>query len=398
MDRTIQPSKRIIHVSGDFPDPVEPFKTAVIRRLIDITSEEFDHVVFSLNRRSPTIQTFLPALLRNPLYPHLNVESLLFSNGHAVTYHAPPRGIYHATMLNQLGKWLAQKIANGPRPLLLVGHKLGIEGIAVARAAQALALPYAISIQGDSDTKVLEARPDLSGRLARVFHEAAVVFPFSPWALDAIERRLGKRKGKVVLLPCPTDLDIPQSPRIGGEGLITAFHLKNYRRKNLRTMVNALNLLADQGVAPMLQVLGGGSEADLVACQVLAKSCDNVKFAGPMDRNEVRQSFANARGFVMPSLRESFGLVFIEALFAGLPIAYPAGTAVDGYLDGLPFALRVDARDPRSVAHAMRRLDSEEGQLKTALGRWLQSDDAKRFTRATIGSNFASGLRGAITE
>lgn len=387
---------RIVHISSDFPDPIEPFKTQVIRSLVDLTNTRFDHDVISLNRRTPSLSQLTDAMLRRPWRPHLVVQDEPFEYGTAVAYQAPAKGLYHATMLKQLGAWIAKKVASGPPAQLLVGHKLAFEGIAVATAARLLGLPYALSIQGDSDTKVLAARPDLAPLLHDVFHGAAAVFPFSPWSLEAVERRLQKRPAGTFLLPCPTDIDEPVQPKVGGVGLITTFHLKNHARKNLKGLVAALRLLEEDGLAPRLTVVGGGSEHDRAQCARIVNGLNGVHFSGPMDRAGVREAFGNARGFIMPSLRESFGLVFIEALLAGLPIAYPAGTAVDGYLDGLPFALRIDARDPASIAQAMQKLDADEPELKARLGNWLRSDDCRRFTRGEIANQFSAGLRTAL--
>ena len=119
----------------------------------------------------------------------------------SVRYAAPGRGLFHRTMLLGLGESLANRLAKRARPRLLVGHKLSIEGIAVAHAARLLGVPYAIAVQGNTDTRILTARPDLRPALARVWHQAAVVFPFAPWAQRAVEARLGTRRGTTVPLP-----------------------------------------------------------------------------------------------------------------------------------------------------------------------------------------------------
>lgn len=393
----------VLHLSGDFPDPVDDFKTPVIRSLLELTRDDFAHRVVSINRRSPPTAKLLLDTVRGLGRPKLGIAAYpfdhgSFADGTALEYSAPGRGIYHATMLRQLGDWVAEHVAKGPRPDLLVGHKLAIEGIAIRRAARLLGIPFAISIQGDTDTKILSARPDLRPELARVFHEARVVFPFSPWALRAVEGLLGQRQGATVMLPCPTDLDDPAAPVMPGNGLISVFHLKNYKRKNLPAMVDAMKRLEATGLRPSLTVIGGGNAAQLEQCQALAQGVQGIAFAGAQDRATVRQTMTRATGFVMPSLRESFGLVFIEALFAGLPIVYPAGTAVDGFLDGLPFARRVDARDAAAVADAMRTLIDDEASLKAELATWLASDDCRRFTRPAIGEAFARGLRTAIAQ
>jgi len=396
-ESSVIPRPRILHLSGDFPDTITAFKTPVIRSHIDLTREHFIHNVISMNRKSPEMARLLSAVVKGAGRPRLEIEAEPFSYGTALTYHAPGRGIFHATMLRQIGRWIKAQIDEMSKPDLLMGHKLGFEGFAIAEASRLTGIPYGISIQGDSDTKVLAARPDLGRPLARIFHDAAVVFPFSPWALDAVERKLGKRKGPTVLLPCPTDLDEPVTPVPGGQGLITTFHLKNYRRKNLEGMASALRILGGQGTLPELRVIGGGSPAEQLKCETLTGDLSTVHYAGPMDRAQLRQAMSSARGFVMPSLRESFGLVFIEALFAGLPIVYPAGTAVDGYVDNLPFALRVNPRDTQAIAGAMQTLDRDEANLKQQLATWLQSDDARRFTRGAIAHQFEMGLLTAIS-
>jgi glycosyltransferase involved in cell wall biosynthesis len=99
-----------------------------------------------------------------------------------------------------------------------------------------------------------------------------------------------------------------------------------------------------------------------------------------------------ATAFVLPSRRETFGLVFTEALFAGLPVIYPKGTAIDGYFDGHSFALPVNASDPASIADAMQEAIQREEELKAALSDWQRSSHAKQFQRPSIAANFAAGL------
>lgn len=397
MTAAIHSRPLIIHVSGDFPDPVEPFKTPVIRTLIDLTGEQFEHRVISLNRATPTLGQMLRALGPWGRFTHAGIASQAFDYGIAVEYAAPPKGMFHKTMLVQLGTWLARELAKGPRPALIVAHKLSIEGLVVERAAALLGLDFAISIQGDTDTKIVAARPDLTKRFSRIFHKASMVFPFAPWALHELEKRFGPRQGPVSMLPCPTDIDTPTAPRPGGRGLISVFHLKNYKRKNLPGLSRAVRILSARGIDANLTVVGGGSAADRANCASVCEGQPAIHFSGAKDRTEIREDMGRAAGFVMPSLRESFGLVFIEALFCGLPIIYPRGAAVDGFLDGLPFAIKVDARDPEAVADAMQQVLTNEASLKAALAQWQASDDALRFTRQHIAQTFADGLRTAIT-
>lgn len=389
----------ILHLSGDYPDSIEAFKTPVIKSLVDLTRGRFVHEVFSLNRRAPSHGPFLVSALRGGGRPQLELRQQPFGDGTALEYFAPGRGVFHATMLHQLGDRLAQQLANGGKPPdLLVGHKLGIEGIAVRRMARTLNIPFAICIQGDTDTKIVQMRPDLRRELARVFHDAAMVFPFAPWAMQQIEDQLGKRFGPAISLPCPTDLDQKVNPSVtGSKELLSVFHLKNYKRKNLKGMAAAMRKIALYDSDIRLTVIGGGSPQDILACEALTANLPNVSLAGAMNREQLRERFRCAAGFVMPSLRESFGLVFVEALFAGLPIIYPEATSVDGFFREQPFAVKVNATNSERIAQAILNLVRNEAQVKQALAAWQESEDARRFTRPAIADEFARGLAMAIS-
>lgn len=385
---------RVVHVSGDFPDCFEPAKTRVIQSLVTLTADRFDHHVISINRVMPGLASALGGLTNGG---DVVVDSQPFEYGMAVRYAAPPKGIFHARYLRQLGEWLAQSLARDARkPDLLVAHKLGIEGIAVRHAARLLEIPYALSIQGDTDTKIIATRPDLAGAFNDILSEAKLIFPFAPWAWNWIEDRLGSQSTPHVMLPCPTEIDTPLEPKLSGSGFATIFHLQSYRRKNLNKLAKAVRLLEVGSDPVSLTVYGGGSPTDRAKCEAIIAQSKAVKLGGPLQRDEIRAALNSATGFVLPSLRETFGLVFIEALFAGTPIIYPRGTAVDGYFASAPFAVPVDARNPRSIADAIIHVQRNENELKQELARWQASDHARSFQRPAIGQAFVKGLEAAL--
>jgi glycosyltransferase involved in cell wall biosynthesis len=56
----------------------------------------------------------------------------------------------------------------------------------------------------------------------------------------------------------------------------------------------------------------------------------NVRFTGPKSGEDLAQAYASADVFVFPSLTDTFGLVILEAMAAGTPVAaYPAPGPVD---------------------------------------------------------------------
>lgn len=376
----------LIHVSADFPDSTGQQKTPVIARLVDAVSRDFDQLVYSLNRISPPLTSWP--------WPKPKVQLRDECDGLcSVLYSAPPRGIHHRRLLRALGEALAECIGAGDRPDMIIGHKLTVEGIAVARAAQLLGVPYALSIQGNTDAKILSARPDLRAEFARIFHDAAVVFPFAPWALARVEAVLGQRSGPTILLPCLTEHDSMIAPELGS-GLISAFHLHNYRLKNLPRLASAVSL-ARQAEPDLQFTLHGSGDAPTLA-QVRRHCGQAIGLGGHLPGGELFQRIHAARGFAMPSLRESFGLVFIEALMAGTPILYPRGAAVDGWFQGCSFAQPVDARDTAAIAAGLLALYREEDRLKADLAVWQAAGGLARFGRAAVRDSFAGAIRSAL--
>jgi glycosyltransferase involved in cell wall biosynthesis len=82
-----------------------------------------------------------------------------------------------------------------------------------------------------------------------------------------------------------------------------------------------------------------------------------VSFEGAVAENaEVRRAFFEANVFCLASRQEGFGIVFLEAMAAGLPVvAARAGAVPEVVADGRT-GLLVPAGDERAFAQALLRL------------------------------------------
>ena len=389
-----------MHVSADFPDPFAADKTMAIHRLVDLAGARFVPRVHSLNRLGAgalaAAARSLPFPAARRRFPEMAAKP--FDYGTAWSYRAPGKGLAHARALHGVGRRLAEAIQAEGGADLLVGHKVTIEGIAVRTAAAQLGVPYALSLQGNTDTRILRMRPDLHPTLRGVFHDATMVFAFAPWALKAFERTLGKRSGPVALLPCATELDAIVTPQPNGEGIVSVFHLRHAKLKNLSGLVQAITLLRARGVEDRLRIIGGGSARDVATCDREIADARGITRVGPRHGDALVQALNTAKVMVVPSQRESFGMVFIEALLAGVPVIYPKGRAIDGYFDGAPFAIGVDPDDPAAIADAIMHALTNESALKAALATWQASADAAAFQRPAIARTFIDGLEAALAS
>jgi glycosyltransferase involved in cell wall biosynthesis len=369
--------RRILHISADYPDAVAPAKTRAIAALVEGTADRFDHRVFSLNRRGG-IASFLKPGAVDAVTSGAPVASW--------RYAAPSGGLFLRTAMERVGDAILAEIRkDGMRPDLVQGHKLSFEGIAARHVARRLGVPYALTLQGNTDQRVIGIRRDLRALYRRIWQEAGAVIAFAPWIGQWCENTLGPRSTPPTVIPCVPVRDETLAPAMTPPIIGTAFHLTHWRNKNLQGLARACALLDLPGVR--LEVAGGGDKRDEAAVDAAIAEAGAGAMAARIGAiaPDAIQRWMNGRAvFAMPSHRESFGMVFIEALLAGCPIIYPRGAAVDGYFDGAPFARGVDAHDPADIAAALKELLHKNAECKAALADWQASDAAARFRRSAI--------------
>ncbi|MBD1392911.1 glycosyltransferase family 4 protein [Mucilaginibacter glaciei] len=104
---------------------------------------------------------------------------------------------------------------------------------------------------------------------------------------------------------------------------------------------------------------------------------DHVTLTGFIDEGELADHFLLADAFVLPSKKEGFGIVFIEALACGLPvICGDADGSLDAILNG-ELGTAVNADDSDELAACIKKLLSEP--LTIEKRRALQSNCLKQF-------------------
>ena len=148
-----------------------------------------------------------------------------------------------------------------------------------------------------------------------------------------------------------------------------------------------------------LKIAGWGSEAAVAKVTALvaqAGLADITSLDGQVAPERIQEWMNASTVFALPSHRETFGMVFVEALLAGVPIVYPAGAAVDGYFDGAPFAISARSRDPASIADAITRALKDNAGMKQHLAAWQTSPAARPFLRAAIAENYCTAIKRVI--
>jgi glycosyltransferase involved in cell wall biosynthesis len=134
---------------------------------------------------------------------------------------------------------------------------------------------------------------------------------------------------------------------------------RNERYKGLVTTIEAFAMLDDQS----LRYVIAGSGDDLAFLESVAARLgvgDRVHFVGAVPDSELVRLYQNCVAFVLPSGKEGFGIVYLEAMFFGAPvIAAAARGAVDVVLHEQT-GLLVAYGDVVGLRTSLQRLLSDE--------------------------------------
>ena len=204
----------------------------------------------------------------------------------------------------------------------------------------------------------------------------------------------GVPDGRIAVVPEGIDLsawsDLPE-PGSRADRPVILNVARQYPRKNTATLLRALPIVRDEVPDARLRVVGGGPE--LPALRALARELElggAVRFLGPLeDAGELRREYASASVFCLPSLQEGFGIVFLEAMAAGLPVVAGRAGAVPEVVPDGEVGRLVPPRDAEALAGALVRLlrDSERRRQMGRRGRRRVRDFdwprvARRFLHA----------------
>lgn len=183
---------------------------------------------------------------------------------------------------------------------------------------------------------------------------------------ERIVRLCGGRREKVHVIPCGVDLARFRPPAMGADNREgpsaqgTARLLFVGRFDPMKGMETLLESLAHLPGAPAVSLsLIGGDGPGSPEQRRVSDRCRSlgvrVRFLGAVPHHAMPRHYHEADAVVVASVYESFGLVILESLAAGTPVAstrvgvapYVIQPGVNGYL--------ASAEDPRSLAVAVTR-------------------------------------------
>ena len=123
--------------------------------------------------------------------------------------------------------------------------------------------------------------------------------------------------------------------------------------KNMRMIVEAMKELSYRGIQSNLTIVGQVVDNE-VLCD-LQRSQD-VILVDFLTKEELINYYRNSDIYVMPSITESFGRVYAEAMTQGVPVIYTSGQGFDGIFPEGEVGFSVDPHSPKDIADKIVRI------------------------------------------
>ena len=246
---------------------------------------------------------------------------------------------------------------------ILHSHTLFNGGYVCYNLKKKFGIPYIVSVR-NTDINVFLKIPLLKNVANKIVKEAAgVLFLSEPYRKEFIDKYvIDKFKSSI------TDKSSVIRNGLESFWLENKYQNKNLEHnkkinvlcvgkidgnKNITTTIDALNILRREGYQVKFTVVG--QVVDQKVQQEITQS-DYVDVIDYIPKEELIKIYRKNDIYIMPSIHESFGRVYAEAMTQGVPVIYSKGQGFDGiYPDG-HVGYSVPSRNPEYIAECIKKI------------------------------------------
>ena len=204
---------------------------------------------------------------------------------------------------------------------------------------------------------------------ANVHRADRVVVP-SRYSAGVAAEAYGIPSARIAVVPEPIDLGewrrrLGAAERVPSTRPTVLSVARMYPRKRLDDLLRAAAVLRERIPDVHVRIVGAGPMSHRLRRlhEDLALG-DTVVFLGEVSRAQLSVEYVRANCFCLPTVQEGFGLVFAEAMAAGLPIVACRVAAVPEIVADGQTGLLVNPERPDELATALEKLLTNPGLRK----------------------------------
>jgi phosphatidylinositol alpha-1,6-mannosyltransferase len=255
----------------------------------------------------------------------------------------------------------------------LVGHGIEVwSGIGALRRVAMRRLWGILSVSRYTQQKIREQAPELPT-------ERFVLFPLAlsdTWTASHVRPEASG-----------VTTDLPE------RFLLSVTRLDSQERyKGILTVLETLGMTADQGIQYLIAGTGDDQAFLLRAARDFGVA-DRVRFLGVVTDSDLAELYRRSLAFILPSAKEGFGLVFLEAMFFGAPVIAAGEKGALDVIRDEETGLLVRYGDVVALIKAINRLAADNSlreRLRTQARKAVMGDGV--FTFGAFVSRLAAVL------
>lgn len=240
---------------------------------------------------------------------------------------------------------------------LVYAHSLFTNGLIARKINLDYGIPYIVAIR-DTDVNIFfKYMPHLRKVGLDIIRNAKkIIFLSKPYYNEVLSKYIHEKyiediKQKSVIIPNPVDNfwfdNIYSSKKKLSSNEVKLLYVGSIeKRKNLERVCKAVRNVTTRGYNLKLNIVGSSKDEKILK---KLKSYSFVKYKPRVNKEELINIYRENDIFIMASNRESFGLVYGEAITQGLPVIYTEKQGFDGNFVNGEVGYSVDSKNIKSI-------------------------------------------------
>lgn len=278
---------------------------------------------------------------------------------------------YHRIFFNLKIKTITQNICAVDNPEsydIIHAHSLYSDGAVALKLSENTGNPFIIAVRNTDVNAFMRYRPDLQRYRNKILEKARKIIFISPayykkffQKIDSSFHTALKKKAMVIPNGLSDDWFVfdqyPQQSIVDGK--LRILYVGNFtKNKNVLNLLEAVLQLRDKGINATLTLVGeGGGQQGKITKRIKGNGYEFVSYLGKINEAErLKQIYRSHDIFAMPSVKETFGLVYIEAMSQGVPVVFSKGQGIDGFFPENTVAEATESSDSTAIALSIERL------------------------------------------
>lgn len=314
----------ILHIANDFPG-----STVYKNLILELDNIGLKQIIYTPVKSNKYIG-------RNEVPLKINGSTIIYSNIIKKFFHK----VFYKFKVNKIRKDLESKVQI-EKIKCIHAHTWFSDGGVAFELHKKYNIPYIIAIR-NTDLNLFWRLPYLKSYGLKILRNASKVILISETyknrllADETISRYI---KDKFEVLPNGVDqfwLENSIEVRsVNNIESINILYVGNFNSgKNVENLIKAVISLNAKFDNIKLSLVGGGGDSHNKIIKLISKNSSIIKYYGKLhDKDKLLAIYREHQIFAMPSIHETFGLVYIEALLQGIPILYTKNEGVDGMYD-----------------------------------------------------------------